>query len=111
MIEIFAIIRPQKLTATKEKLIEIGYPAYTCINTKGRGKKPVKLTLPDGSKIRTTLVSKRVLLIIVPDEAETHVVEAIMEVNSTGTHGDGKIFVTPVEKSYKIRTRALTDEY
>ncbi len=110
MVEILAIIRPQKLAATKKKLIETGYPGFTCHRAMGRGKKPVAFLLADGTSVRTNLVGKRVLNIMVPDEAEDEVVKAIIDVNSTGNPGDGKIFVAPIEKSYRVRTRTLDNE-
>lgn len=110
MVEIFAIIRPQKLAATKKKLIETGYPGFTCHKAMGRGKKPVAFLLADGTTVRTNLVGKRVLNIMVPDEAEDEVVKAIIDINSTGNPGDGKIFVAPIEKSYRVRTRTLDNE-
>lgn len=110
MVEIIAIIRPNRLSETKQKLIEAGYPGYTCHRAMGRGKKPVDFLLADGTKIRTNLVSKRILNIMVPDEGRMEVIKAIMAANSTGNPGDGKIFVCPVEKSYNVRTRKQTDE-
>lgn len=104
MVEIIAVIRPNRIGITKEVLIKIGYPAFTCHKTVGRGKKPVDLHLPDGSSIRTSLVTKRVVSIIVPDEAEEEVVQAIISVNSTGMPGDGKIFVSEITQSYSVRT-------
>ena len=82
MVEILAIVRPNRLADTKKKLIETGYPGFTCQRAVGRGKKPVSFMLADGSKIRTDLVNKRVLNIMVPDEAEDEVVKAIIDVNS-----------------------------
>lgn len=110
MVEIMAIIRPNKLAQTKRQLIETGYPGFTCHKAMGRGKKPVAFLLADGTKIRTNLVTKRVLDIVVPDEAEDKVVKAIMDVNSTGNPGDGKIFISKIEKSYRVRTRKSTSE-
>ncbi len=110
MVEILVVIRPNKLQETKKKLIETGYPAYTCQKAEGRGKEPVNMPLSDGSTIKTKLVNKRVLNIMVPDEAQEDVVDAIMEANSTGNHGDGKIFICPVEKSYKVRTYGMTKD-
>lgn len=110
MVEILAIIRPQKLSETKKKLIETGYPGFTCHKAMGRGKKPVAFLLADGTSIRTDLVGKRMLNIMVPDEAEDDVVKAIIEVNSTGNPGDGKLFVMPIEKSYRVRNRMLDND-
>jgi nitrogen regulatory protein PII 2 len=106
MVEIVALIRPNKFADTKNKLIETGYPAYTCHKVMGRGRKPVSYKLADGTPMMTNLVGKRMLSIVVPEEAEKKVIDAILEVNHTGNPGDGKIFVCPVEKTYHVRTRS-----
>lgn len=110
MVEILAVIRPNRLSVTKKKLIEVGYPGYTCQKAMGRGKKPATFMMADGTRIRTGLVNKRVLNIMVAEDAQEEVVKAIMEANSTGAPGDGKIFICPVESSYNVRTRKQTDE-
>lgn len=102
MIEIMAIIRPNKTSATKQALIKTGYPGYTCIKAKGRGKKSVEILMSDGSLLQTKLVTKRVFLIVVEDEAKDEVLKAIMDVNCTGNPGDGKIFVSKVCDSYNV---------
>ncbi len=104
MVEIIIVIQPKKLAATKAKLIEVGFPAYTCQRAKGRGRKPRTYRLPDGSFGRTNLVNKRILNVMVPDSACDLVVQALLDANCTGTAGDGKIFICPVEKTYKVRT-------
>lgn len=110
MVEICAIIRPQRLADTKRKLIEVGHPGFTCHKAMGRGKRPVDFLLADGSTVKSSLVNKRILSIVVEDEAQKDVVKAIIDVNSTGTPGDGKIFVCPIEKSYNVRGRKKTEE-
>ena len=57
MVEIIAIVRPNKTQATKKALIEVGCPGYTCQKVMGRGKKPLKTHLDDGSFIKTQLIS------------------------------------------------------
>ena len=47
---------------------------------------------------------KRMLTIIVPDDAVTKLVKEIMKVNKTGKPGDGKIFVSPIEGAIRVRT-------
>lgn len=103
MIEIMAVVRPNKTSATKQALIDINYPGYTCIKAIGRGKKSVEVILNDGSSLQTKLVTKRVFLIVVEDEAKDEVIEAIMKANSTGNPGDGKIFVSKIEESRHVR--------
>ncbi len=49
-------------------------------------------------------VPKRLLSMIVPDEAVENIVQGIIRVNKTGKRGDGKIFVSPIESAIRIRT-------
>lgn len=109
MIEIIAVIRPNKTSATKQALIEVGHPGYTCIKAVGRGKKPVDILLEDGSYLQTKLVIKRVFLIVVEDEAKDQVIQAIMNANSTGNQGDGKIFVTRIIDSYQVHQEHIAE--
>ncbi len=102
MVEIMAIIRPNKTAATKQALIDIGYPGYTCIKAVGRGKKPVRLQLEDGTVLLSKLVIKRVFLIVVEEAAREALIKAIMDVNYTGNPGDGKIFISRVCGSYNV---------
>lgn len=106
MVEIIAVVRPDKTSATKRAILEAGYPGYTCVKVMGRGKLPVDVTLPDGSTAKTSLLPKRLFVIAVEDEGTDAIVEAVMKANSTGSPGDGKIFVVPVETTYNVRTGA-----
>lgn len=122
MKEIMAIVRLNKVNATKEALAEAGFPAFTCRKVMGRGKKgidPVLLSTileegalplsPMGENLTESLrlIPKRVFTLIVPNEQISTIVKAIMEVNSTGNPGDGKIFVLPIGESYRVRDGAL----
>lgn len=104
MVEITAVIRPNRASATKKVLADIGYPGFTCCKVVGRGKKPVHNVLQDGSVIETKFVSKRLFIIIVSLKEKDAVIKAIMDANSYGNCGDGKIFVSAVGVSYNVRT-------
>ncbi|GAW93879.1 P-II family nitrogen regulator [Calderihabitans maritimus] len=113
MKEIVAIIRPNKMTRTKEVLSALGFPAFTASKVLGRGKqkglagevsfemRPELLSQKGGMKY----VPKRLISLVVNDEDVSLVVEVIMRVNRTGEIGDGRIFVCPVEDAIRIRTR------
>ena len=118
MKEIMAIVRQNKVNATKNALAEAGFPAFTCRKIMGRGKRPIDLSLvqtilsaeempisPVGEYITevSRLIPKRCFVLIVPDEEVERLVKVIMEVNSTGNPGDGKIFVLPIMESYRVR--------
>lgn len=103
MIEIMAVVRPNKTADTKKVLLELGRPGFTCVRVSGRGRESVERLLPDGSKIHTLLNNKRLFIIEAEDEDEKLIVDALMKVNSTGTQGDGKIFVVDLGSSYSVR--------
>lgn len=129
MKEITAIIRRDKLPETKQVLEELGYPSLTIQSVEGRGKQKgamcaemdsempdsfctaVKLMpTPSTYALEHTLpkvalyVPKRMLTIVVPDDVVSKVVKSIIKVNQTGKHGDGKIFVSPIEGAVRVRT-------
>ncbi|MFZ5997548.1 MAG: P-II family nitrogen regulator [Nitrospirota bacterium] len=129
MKEITAIIRRDKLPETKKVLEELGYPSLTIQSVDGRGKQKgamcaemdsempdsfctaVKLTpTPSAYALEHTLpkialyVPKRLLTIVVPDDVVNKVVKSIIKVNQSGKHGDGKIFVAPIENALRVRT-------
>lgn len=125
MKEVMAIVRQNKVNATKEALAEAGIPAFTCRKVLGRGKKLIDMTLlrdiveagevpatPTGEYLSETnrLISKRVFTLIVEDQEVDRVVNTIMDTNSTGNPGDGKIFILPINESYRVRNGELTTE-
>lgn len=125
MKEVMAIVRQNKVNVTKEALADSGIPAFTCRKVLGRGKKLIDMTLlrsiVDSGEIPVNaqgeylseinrLISKRVFTIIVEDEDVDKVVSTIMDVNSTGNPGDGKIFILPIYENYRVRNGELTTE-
>jgi len=120
--EIMAVVRLNKVNETKEALANAGFPAFTCRKIMGRGKKAYDAALIDsilaqgelpvshyGEYITETsrLIPKRCFTLVVQDHDTEKVVETIIETNSTGNPGDGKIFVLPVKESIRIRDGAL----
>jgi nitrogen regulatory protein PII 2 len=125
MKEIMAIIRGQKVNATKDALAEAGFPGFFGSKVLGRGKKHLGelqtagLLAADelprdvvGESITESvrLISKRLLTLIVNDGDVPRAVETIIEVNQTGKPGDGKIFVLPIDESYRVRDAALVED-
>lgn len=125
MKEVMAIVRQNKVNVTKEALADSGIPAFTCRKVLGRGKKLIDMTLlrsivdsgeipvnAQGEYLSETnrLISKRVFTMIVEDEDVDKVVSTIMDVNSTGNPGDGKIFILPIYENYRVRNGELTNE-
>ena len=107
MKEIIAIIRPQKWGATKSRLEEMGFSAFTEHRVFGRGRQNGLRYLKPGAKELSGIsyIPKRMVHLIVPDEAVSQIVVALEEVNKTPAMGDGKIFVCPMEEVIRIRTQ------
>lgn len=112
--EIIAIVRPNKMLATKKALEEMGFPSFTAFKVLGRGKQGGRLkelayrVSPEvAEKLETSsygFIPKRLLLVVVPEAMVSKVVERIIRVNQSGEHGDGKIFVLPMEGVFRVRT-------
>ncbi|MDO4556442.1 MAG: P-II family nitrogen regulator [Lachnospiraceae bacterium] len=96
-----AIVRPEKSADILLNLSNNGFPAATRANVLGRGNQ-------QGLKIDTIHydeLAKDSITIVVEDQDSQKVIDLIMEsakVKKTGSYGDGKIFVTPVDAVYTI---------
>src|SRR5690242_17271312 len=104
MKKITAIIRPEKLEATRMQLEEAGYPGIMVTEIKGHGKQRGVSHQFRGTEYKEYFLSKMRIEIVVADSAVKKTIEAISEACRTGHVGDGKIFVTPVEQAVRIRT-------
>jgi nitrogen regulatory protein PII 2 len=115
MKEIMAIVRINMMNKTKSALAEAGISSITARDALGRGKGLVDMTLLEGAEKgyeeaisqlgqSQRLIPKRVFFIVVPDKLVSKTVKTIIKVNRTGKSGDGKIFVTPVKDSVRVRT-------
>ncbi|WP_265109527.1 ammonium transporter [Halosolutus halophilus] len=99
-----AIVRPDRLGAIKTALADAGAPSLTVTNVSGRGSQPAKKGQWRGEEYTVDLHQKVKIECVVADIPAEDVVDAISEGAHTGEPGDGKIFVTPVESAYQIRT-------
>lgn len=96
-----AIIRPEKSEEVADALDDAGFPALTKMDVIGRGKqKGIRF-----DEIYYDEIPKTMLLIVVDDADAERVVSVISESGYTGKIGDGKIFISPVENAYTVRTR------
>lgn len=99
-----AIIRPAKIEDVKKALDDAGYTSLTSIEVKGRGRQKGITQMWRGEEYKVDMLPKVKLEVVVPTEKEDEVVEIIRKSAYTGSIGDGKIFVLPVEKTIRIRT-------
>ncbi|MCU0533809.1 MAG: P-II family nitrogen regulator [Hydrococcus sp. Prado102] len=116
MKEVMAVIRPNKITPTKEALVSAGFPAFNAIKVVGRGQQAVDFQLcanlnehpEDSSDVLSILargpqlLAKRLISVVVPDDKVSKVVETLIATNQTGNPGDGKIFVLPAEEAVRV---------
>jgi nitrogen regulatory protein P-II 1 len=104
MRKIEAIIRPTKVQEVKDALDEAGFESMTLTEVKGRGKQKGVLQQWRGQKYCVDLLPKVKMELVVPAEKTDEAVAIILKHAKTGSIGDGKIFIYPVEKSIRIRT-------
>lgn len=95
-----AIIRPEKESVVASALVKANFPALTKWDVLGRGK---QRGIQVGGQLYDELAKSMVLIVVEDDQVET-VLHTIQEAASTSYPGDGKMFVTPVETAYTIRT-------
>ena len=104
MKKIEAIIKPFKLDDVREALSEIGITGMTAIEVKGFGRQKGHTELYRGAEYVVDFLPKvRIEIVVMEDQVE-RCIESITDSARTGKIGDGKIFVTNVEKVVRIRT-------
>ena len=104
MKKIEAIIKPFKLDEVKEGLMEIDVKGMTVTEVKGFGRQKGHTEIYRGAEYTVDFVPKIKLEVVVPSELASKVVEVIENRARTGQIGDGKIFVSSLEETVRIRT-------
>ena len=104
MKQITAIIKPFKLDEVREALADVGASGLTVTEVKGFGRQKGHTELYRGAEYVVDFLPKIKIEVVVPDDAVERCVDAIIEAARTGKIGDGKIFVSPVERVVRIRT-------
>ena len=104
MKKIETIIKPFKLDEVKDALNRIGVSGMTISEVKGFGRQRGHKEIYRGAEYQTDFVPKVKIDLIVEAEMAEKVVSTISDVANTGTVGDGKIFVLPIEGAHRIRT-------
>ena len=101
---VMAIIKPFKLEEVRDALTGLGVHGLTVTEVKGYGRQKGHTEIYRGAEYAVSFVPKLKLEIVVPSPDAERVVEAISAAAKTGQIGDGKIFVTPLERAVRIRT-------
>ena len=99
-----AVIKPFKLEDVKDALAEIGITGMTVSEVKGYGRQKGHSELYRGAEYVVDFLPKIKMEMVVADEMVEQTVNTIVEAARTGKIGDGKIFVSDVDKIIRIRT-------
>lgn len=104
MKKIELLIRPFKLDDVKSALADLGILGMTVSEVKGFGQQKGHSELYRGAEYQVGFVPKIKVEIVVNDEAVTKTIDAVISAARTGKIGDGKIFVSDVAETFRIRT-------
>jgi nitrogen regulatory protein P-II 2 len=101
---ITAIIKPFKLDDVRQAVADIGIQGITVTEVKGFGRQRGHTELYRGAEYVVDFLPKAKIELAVTDEIAEQVIEAITDAARTGKIGDGKIFVTDLKQTIRIRT-------
>jgi nitrogen regulatory protein P-II 2 len=107
---ITAIIKPFKLDDVRDALMALGVHGMTATEVKGYGRQKGHTEIYRGAEYVVAFLPKVKIEVAVSDDVADRTVEAIQKAAHTGQIGDGKIFVTPLERAVRIRTGESDDD-
>ena len=110
MKKIEAIIKPFKLDEVKEGLQELGIQGLSVTEVKGFGRQKGHTELYRGAEYVVDFLPKVKIELVVADDQVDAACDAIIAAAKTDKIGDGKIFVSPVERAIRIRTGASGED-
>ena len=99
-----AIIRPSKVDEVKDALAKLNISGMTVTEVRGHGKQKGHTAIYRGKEYNVSLLPKMQIEVVIADSTVDDAIKAIIESARTGEIGDGRVFVLPVEQTYKIRT-------
>jgi nitrogen regulatory protein P-II 1 len=99
-----AIVRPNKVDDVKSALEKLQISGMTVTEVRGHGKQKGHTAIYRGQEYQVSLLPKMQIEVVISDNSVEDVIKAIIEAARTGEIGDGRVFVLPVNDSYKIRT-------
>ena len=104
MKKVEAVIRPHLLDAVRNALQEVNVTGMTISEVQGYGRQKGHTETYRGTEYQIEFIPKIKIEVVVSEEIENTVVEAIMKTARTGKFGDGKIFVLELDDALRIRT-------
>ena len=99
-----SIVRPNKVDDVKDALAKLNISGMTVTEVRGHGKQKGHTAIYRGKEYNVSLLPKMEVEIVVDDAVVDDAVKAIIQTARTGEIGDGRVFVLPVELSFRIRT-------
>ena len=107
---VIAYIRHEAFEPIRMELLELGFPSMTISEVKGSGRQKGITEQYRGSSVTNYLRPKvKIECVVATPDVQT-IVDTILRHARTGSIGDGKIFVIPVEQAYRIRTGESGEE-
>lgn len=110
MKKVEAIIKPFKLEEVRDALAAVGVEGMTVSEVKGFGRQKGHTEIYRGAEYTVDFLPKIKIEVVLADSLVAAAVEAIVKAAKTGKIGDGKVFVSPVERVTRIRTGELDEE-
>ncbi len=107
---IMAVVKPFKLEDVRQALGETGVQGLTVTEVKGFGRQKGHTELYRGAEYSVDFVPKTKIEAAVPDALVDQAIEAIVTAASTGSIGDGKVFVSSLDHAVRIRTGETGDQ-
>ena len=99
-----SIVRPNKVDEVKDALTKIGISGMTVTEVRGHGKQKGHTAIYRGKEYNVSLLPKMQIEVVVADSVVDDAIRTIVQSARTGEIGDGRVFVLPVEQTYRIRT-------
>ena len=99
-----AIVRPNKVDDVRDALEKMSIPGMTVTEVRGHGRQKGHTAIYRGKEYNVSLLPKMQIEVVVANTLVDDAIRAIVEAARTGEIGDGRVFVLPVDASYRIRT-------
>ena len=110
MKKIEAYIRHESFEPIRMELLSLGFPSLTISEVKGSGRQKGITERYRGAELTNYLRPKIKLECVVADHDVQTIVDTVLKHARTGAVGDGKVFVIPVDESYRVRTGESGEE-
>jgi nitrogen regulatory protein PII len=105
-----AYIRHEAFEPIRTELLELGFPSLSIVEVKGSGRQKGITERYRGAEVTNYLRPKIKLECVVATSDVQTIVDTILKHARTGAVGDGKVFITPVEEAYRVRTGESGEE-